>query len=116
MKTTALMTRVTTCFLVSFIPATELENRIYSARMEARHFGQKPVPDIIMVEIQSPHNPSHHDIEVIREQLLTKKPSLVLFPIDRHWNQLLRIDPDGTVRQGDLFLKNRPPSHLHSLH
>ena len=49
MKTTAFLIRVLICFLLSLIPVTEFENRIYSARMELRGHWEKNL-DILIVE------------------------------------------------------------------
>ncbi len=52
MKTSAFLIRVVICFLLSLIPLTELENRIYSLRMELRHSRQPPA-DLVLVTTEA---------------------------------------------------------------
>jgi signal transduction histidine kinase len=52
MKTTAFLIRVAICFLISMIPLTDLENRIYSKRIELRGHS-RDASGIVILELEA---------------------------------------------------------------
>ncbi len=71
MKTSAFLIRVAICFLLSLIPLGELENRIYSLRMELRHSRQPP-SDLILVTTEA------DGLGQTLERILSSEAKLVL--------------------------------------
>lgn len=71
MKTSAFLIRVAICLLLSLIPLSELENRIYSARLELRTV-KNPPNDPVIVETEAAKLPS------TLERLLAQESKLVL--------------------------------------
>lgn len=106
MKTTAFLIRVTICLLLSLIPATELENRIYATRMELKSYWVG-TPRFVIVDIDAGSFSSPKFLEMIRQEVSSQKPALVLTNLTNHWNFLL-IDADGTVRRATLHAKEGP--------
>jgi signal transduction histidine kinase len=84
MKTTDFLIRVAICFLLSLIPLTDLENRIYSARMELR---PRSTPPVLIV-------PGPEAARLLEERSSQRIAAVVpILPAHE-----LISDPDGTVR------------------
>ncbi|MGZ3699661.1 MAG: histidine kinase dimerization/phospho-acceptor domain-containing protein, partial [Bdellovibrionota bacterium] len=100
MKTTAFLIRVAICFLLSLIPLTDLENQIYSARLQLR--GRwSATPDLVILEADSPKS--------VLDELSSRKPLLMLTPIPEASHELLS-DSDGVIRRAALTPEKGPPS------
>lgn len=109
MKTTAFLIRVAICFLLSLIPVSELENRIYSLRMEHRG-PYRGTSDILIVELDlfPPESTfSKKAFQSLREKLIQKGATATLMALSSHWNQLGN-DSDGIVRRASLTFSGRP--------
>lgn len=100
MKTTAFSVRITICLLLSQVPVTELENRIYAKRLQWRSYPRK-VSNIIIVD-------RNRSEGLLRKGLSKQKPSLILdVEFEHHANHLLN-QSDGIIRQAVLTVKNHP--------
>src|SRR4051812_15658905 len=106
MKTTALLIRVSICLLLSLIPVTELENSIYSARMDFRIHWKRPT-QILLVEVESENWDNAETRRLIQEKVKAQSPSVVLINHTQHWNSIL-TDSDGVVRRAEFFARNQP--------
>jgi len=92
-KTNAFIIRVAICFLLSQIPVTELEDRIYSYRMDLRGRWGDPAP-ILILDLDTPVEAS---LGSLRLRLAALQPAWVYPSPSRPLPQLIQ-DADGTVR------------------
>jgi two-component system phosphate regulon sensor histidine kinase PhoR len=96
MKTTAFLIRVAICLLFSLVPITELENRIYSARMALRvHWGA--APDLVILDVASAKFNDPTSLQTIQAQIQSEGPSVIFLNSRSQINQL-QVDFDGMVR------------------
>ncbi len=117
MKTTPFLIRVAICCLLAMIPLTDLENRIYSARMELRGHTTSP-GEVVIFDLDPSllYNPSTYQTLIGR--LREKKPAAVLVapsvnPSARHGMSGYVPDSDGEIRRATLFpqgTEGREPS------
>jgi len=100
MRTQSFLIRVVICFVLSLVPATELENLIYSQRMEFRGFWGK-LPEVILIETDQADlsNPSSYG--QIQKSLIAAGAAAVYYPNKYNQNDLI-IDSDGIVRSAIL--------------
>src|SRR5437773_2186429 len=111
MKTTAFLIRVAICFLLSLIPVTELENRIYSARMGFR--GQwTNVPNLLLVAIDPPYSSSRSSLKSLENNLKAQGASVVLLSSSDAPAHLI-ADSDGVVRSAVALPKKGNPESPH---
>ena len=71
MKTSALLIRVAICFFLSLVPLNDLENRIYSARLEYRGISESAANPII-IQIYA------DQVATSLERILAQQPRLIL--------------------------------------
>jgi two-component system phosphate regulon sensor histidine kinase PhoR len=106
LKTTPFLIRVAICLLLSLIPVPELENQIYSARLQFRTHWARP-PELIIIGLDSAEYNDPPTLRNIQSKILPHNPKLILMNLTTHWNHLL-IDSDGVVRRAFLFPKGQP--------
>jgi signal transduction histidine kinase len=106
MKTTAFLIRVSICFLLSLIPVSEFENKIYSTRLQTRLKSGR-TPDVVLIDIPSHDFYRSTSLKAIEAQLKQKKPRLILVNMTHSWHHLI-IDSDGIVRRATLRSKGQP--------
>lgn len=112
MKASAFFIRIAVCFLLSLVPVTELENLIYSQRMELR--GQwSQFSEVMIVDLDTRSLYHANSLRAIQTQLIQRGAALVLsvgrFRSLDSENGLINdflLDPDGLVRSGVLIPKN----------
>ncbi len=103
MKTKAFLIRVAVCFLLALIPLTELENRIYSARMALRGRLSRP-PRTLLVDLEANTFNSPKALHFI-EDTLRKQGARIVIADNQHTSRDLIIDSDGVVRSAILLPK-----------
>ncbi len=90
MKTNAFLVRVVICFLLSLIPATDLENRIYSTRMELRgHWGA--TPNVLIIDGAA---------RALAAKIKESHP-LQMIQISGSDSNRLIVDSDGVIRRAN---------------
>ncbi|MGK5085931.1 ATP-binding protein [Bdellovibrionota bacterium FG-2] len=103
MKTKAFLIRVAVCFFLSLIPLTELENRIYSARIALRGHLMRTTKTLL-VDVESNTFNSPKLLNFIADALRKKGARLVITD-NQHSSRDLIIDSDGVVRTAILLPK-----------
>ncbi|MEO7163545.1 MAG: ATP-binding protein, partial [Bdellovibrionia bacterium] len=106
MKTTPFLIRVAICLILSLIPVPELENRLYSARLQFRAQWTRQ-PQVMIIGLDSSEYNDPTTLRSIQSKLLPLKPKLILMDLTTHWNHLL-MDSDGVVRRAFLLPKGQP--------
>ncbi|OFZ54214.1 MAG: hypothetical protein A2428_13125 [Bdellovibrionales bacterium RIFOXYC1_FULL_54_43] len=108
MKTNSFLIRVAICFFLSLMPATELENLIYSERIEFRgRWGGRL--NILIVDAGSSDLNYPANFQEIETTIREKDPKLILVPSRYNPNDLI-VDSDGVVRNAVLAPKGGRPS------
>jgi signal transduction histidine kinase len=114
MKTTPFLIRVAICCLLAMIPLTDIENRIYSARMELRGVTAQPGSVVIFdVDPSLLYNPPSY--QALQARLREKHPAaIVVSPSPtqsgRHGMSGFLFDPDGEIRRATIQPDGREPS------
>jgi signal transduction histidine kinase len=100
MRTRAFQIRVLICFLLSLIPATDLENLVYSARMDFRgRWGR--ASDVVVVEVDSGDFSNPFQMRALQKTLQAQSPRLILVDANNPAEKPkdLVSDSDGVVRR-----------------
>ena len=105
MRTQGFLIRIAICFLLSLIPASELENLIYSQRMEFRETSVKTRtlgrdgkhPEIVIVDAESVDLGNPAIFSDLQKKLLAREPAGLLTPGRYNPNDLI-VDSDGSIR------------------
>lgn len=105
MKTTAFLIRVSICFLLSLVPVSEFENKIYSLRLQTRLKSGR-VPALVLIDIPSQDFYRSTSLKAIESHLKQFNPQLILVNMTHSWHHLL-IDSDGIVRRAQLRSKGQ---------
>lgn len=97
MKTTAFLIRVAICLLLSLIPVTELDQRIYSGRMELRGILGKS-SEVLLVQASHSDVKDAGGIAAVEALILSLQPKLLIISWSPRGNGLY-ADHDGVVRR-----------------
>jgi signal transduction histidine kinase len=104
MKNSAFLLRVLICFALSLVPTTELENRIYSERLQLR--GKWPrSPDVAILDLGW-SDQSAKALKII-EAGLTQLGAKAVYTVPPPAGELV-VDTDGVVRRAVMQTKSGP--------
>jgi len=79
MKTKAFITRILICLVLSLIPAQEIENSIFSTRMQLRNQWTQ-AKNIQLVEVKTNSQSPLQSFEEVIPQILKSNPSVIVIP------------------------------------
>lgn len=104
MKTQAFVIRVVICFLLSLVPLTELENRLYDVRLRIHGPVQAPIP-MILVQLDAGLVGRPIALESLKHDWLVAGAKAILDPreLGRSTPRTWLPDPDGIVRASAAF-------------
>jgi signal transduction histidine kinase len=109
MKTSAFLIRVAICFLLSLIPVSELENRIYSSRLELRGHWEA-APHVTLVELGGMEPDSgwtglaRERARLLQAAALAEGAKVALV-LDPAISEDLMPDADGILRRASLITR-----------
>jgi two-component system, OmpR family, phosphate regulon sensor histidine kinase PhoR len=109
-KTRAFQIRVLICFLLSLIPASDIENLIYSARLDFRgRWGA--VHNLVIVETDTMDLANPPELAWLQRRIQAAEPALVLVDAPGHGDRPM-VDSDGVVRRASFLPPTRKRASL----